>query len=343
MSGSKKVSMKYNQKGLLFSLGAVVFAGLVYSCSPASDKLIPQPVVSYEKVDLKNNDVFRRPMVDILFVVDNSGSMSSYQQNVADNMDQFIDEFSKLKLIDYHIGVISTDPADGGQLEGNPSYVEPTTPNGLNRLKSNLKLGTNGSAWEELFGPTSKALSKKLLSGYNSGFYRQDSYLVIIFVSDAEDQSNMDAIDLMDELVALKGDKNKILSYGAMVPSGTETMNCMQDEGDPRKVEEFLAMNVNAGKNIVRLCDKDFGTKLVNFSKEIVQTVNKPIILSKVPIIPTIKVMYGTQVIPSDTVTGWYFDPKQNAILFGEDLYLDENQPKNAKLDVFFDSVEFGK
>lgn len=334
--------MKYNQKGLLFSLSAIVFAGLFYSCSPASDKLIAQPVVSYEKVDLKNNDVFRRPSVDILFVVDNSGSMGTYQQNVADNMDQFVDQFSQLKLIDYHIGVITTDlPMDGGQLQGDPTYVEPSTVNGLNKLKKNLKVGTNGSATEELFGPVSKALSKRLLAGYNNGFHRPEAYLVIIFVSDAEDQSNIDAIDLMDELIALKGSKDKILSYGAMIPTGTSTSKCSQDYGDPIRVEKFLAMNVNAGKNIVGLCDKDFGTRLVNFSKEIVQVVNKPIILSKVPIIPTIKVVYGKQVIPSNTVTGWYFDPKQNAILFGEDLYLDENQPKGSKLDVFFDSVEF--
>jgi hypothetical protein len=343
MSGSKKVIMKYNQKGLLYSLSAIVFAGLVSSCSPASDKLIPLPVVNYEKVDLKNNDVFRRPSVDILFVVDNSGSMSTYQQNVADNMDQFVNEFSQLKLIDYHIGVITTDSADNGQLEGIPTYVEPSTVDGLNKIKKNLKVGTNGSPEEELFGPTSKALSKRLLAGYNSGFYRQDAYLVIIFVSDAEDQSNISARDLMDELVLLKGTKDKILSYGAIIPTGTATSKCSQDEGNPIEVEKFLAMNVNAGKNIVGLCDRDFGTRLVNFSKEIVQVINKPIVLSKVPIIPTILVKYGAQVIPSNTVTGWYFDPKQNAILFGEDLYLDEEQPPGSKLDVFFDSVEFGQ
>jgi len=195
MSGSKKVIMKYNQKGLLLSLSTIVFAGLFSACSPASDKLIAQPVVNYEKVDLKNNDVFRRPSVDILFVVDNSGSMSTYQQNVADNMDQFVDEFSQLKLIDYHIGVITTDSSDNGQLEGNPTYVEPSTVDGLRKLKNNLKVGINGSPTEELFGPTSKALSKRLLGGYNSGFYRQDAYLVVIFVSDAEDQSDIDPLD----------------------------------------------------------------------------------------------------------------------------------------------------
>lgn len=336
--------MKFNQKGLLFSLSTVIFAGLVYSCSPASEKLIARPTVNYEKVDLKNNDVFRRPMVDILFVVDSSQSMDTYQQNVADNMDQFVDEFSKLKLVDYHIGVVTTDvPKDGGQLQGNPTFVEASTPNGLSELKQNLKVGVDGTGTEELFNPVSKALSKRLLTGYNAGFYRQDAYLVIIFVSDAEDQSRMNGRDLMDELVALKGSKDKILSYGAMIPSGTASYNCYQDTGNPERVEEFLRLNVNAGKNIVRLCDKDFGVRLVDFSKEIVQTVNKPIILSKVPIIPTIRVKFGTQIIPSNTVTGWYFDPKQNAILFGADLYLDENQPLGAKLDVYFDSVEFGK
>ena len=69
--------------------------------------------------------------------------------------------------------------------------------------------------------------------------------------------------------------------------------------------------------------------------------VNKPVVLSKAPIVSTIQVTFGTQVIPSDFNTGWFYNPKDNSIEFGKDLFLDENQPADAKIDVSFDSAKF--
>ncbi len=43
--------------------------------------------------------------IDILFVIDNSRSMINHQKNLSANITKFVDEFAKIKSIDFHIGV----------------------------------------------------------------------------------------------------------------------------------------------------------------------------------------------------------------------------------------------
>lgn len=337
-------------KKFFWSSILVVIAGVGFNaCSPASPKLKPEPLVPNEKIVSANNEAFTRPSVDILFVIDDSGSMSSHQTNLKRNTDLFVNEFTKLKLIDYHMAVTSTtvdewgSKAEDGHLSnlGGKTYIDRNTMNGLDIIKKNMSLGTGGGVYEKLFDPVALALSPPLVNGYNQGFYRPDAHLVIIYVTDTEDQSrSYTAQSFMDFLINLKNNnKNKILSYAAYVP--VSQSGCPRDDSNQGKLEKFLDLNVNAGKNRVSLCDPSFGQKLVDFSKEIVNVVNKPIILSRPPVVSSIKVMYGTQEIPSDPNIGWTFDPIQNAIVFGPNLKLDENQPQGTGIDVSFDSAYY--
>ena len=51
--------------------------------------------------------------VDILFVVDDSGSMAEEQANLARNFDQFINELSSSKGNDYRLAIVTTNLGDG--------------------------------------------------------------------------------------------------------------------------------------------------------------------------------------------------------------------------------------
>src|SRR4051794_20610622 len=44
------------------------------------------------------------PRVDILFIIDDSASMTKHQENLSRNINMFIDEFAQFKSIDFHIG-----------------------------------------------------------------------------------------------------------------------------------------------------------------------------------------------------------------------------------------------
>lgn len=330
-----------------------LFMGLlswgVASCSPDTPNAFLIPSLTEEKVVQENTQVFD-PQVDILFVVDNSGSMSTHQRNLSTNVNKFTSTFIRSSVLDYNIGVVTTD-MDGrswggnkeccGKLVGSVRIVNKNTLNGDQVLAANLAVGINGSSWEKSFDPVAAALSVPLLTGHNAGFYRQASSLVVIFLTDAEDQSdNTDAAGLYRFLVNLKGgNADKVLAYGVLVPSNN-TMDCDRDQSrdTPDRIEDFLSMVVNNKNNIMNICDPDYGTRLANMAKDIVDKVGNIIYLDRPPDIKSIRVTYGTADLPMDYEKGWSFDPKKNAILLGGKINW-SSQPSGSGVKVFYSAA----
>ena len=189
------------------------------------------------------------PQADILFVVDNSGSMATHQANLASNIAQFTQEFLRAPVLDYNIAVTTTDvdgftnPCCGKFFSkgSNPKVVNRRTPNANRILGENLAPGINGSGSEASFDAVSMALDPALLAGHNSGFSRKHSAIVTIFITDAEDQSDIDPLGLYNKLLAMKaGRKKKVFAFGALIP--TSETNCDRDAFQPPTlIEEFLA------------------------------------------------------------------------------------------------------
>jgi hypothetical protein len=318
-----------------------VALALTTSCSGKSDKLVPAAKKG-EKAKISSE--FEDPMIDILFVIDDSGSMDSHQRNLATNINLFVDEIRKFGFIDYRIGVTTSSVSDTlnsvaprGMLYGNPKYVDRNTPQGDIILKSNLIVGTSGSGQEELLNPVYLALTPPMSTGHNAGFYRPDAYLAVVFITDAEDQSarttpSMTPQFLYNFLVQLKlGDASKVLGYGAIIPSGVR--NCSRDQMDePRKIEEFFKL-VNG--QFFSLCDPTFGLQLGGVAKNLVKNVTKVVRLKRWPVVDTIRIVYGSQVVPNDYETGWVYEPASNSIVFGEKFAL-SNQPAGTELEITF-------
>src|SRR5438309_5556876 len=67
--------------------------------------------------------------IDVLWVVDDSGSMAPRQENLAKNLQSFMDVFVK-SGIDYRIAVTTTDIfKEKGAFVGSPKVITPLTPN----------------------------------------------------------------------------------------------------------------------------------------------------------------------------------------------------------------------
>ncbi len=99
--------------GLVLVLGIVL--GLFIACSPESPKLVPPQTAKPEQVrDTSGIKISFNRSVDILFVIDDSGSMSSHQFNLAKNIGLFTAGINSNQVLDYHIGVLTsnmdTDP-----------------------------------------------------------------------------------------------------------------------------------------------------------------------------------------------------------------------------------------
>jgi hypothetical protein len=161
--------------------------------------------------------------VDILWVVDSSGSMAPKQQRLAQNFTKFIQQLvAATPPIDFHIGVATTDTDDplrrGELLTWTIAGAQPPTQNfiacvpqltggvacntdapgadagttsavtAFNQLISNV--GIVGSAQERGLYASYLVLSNPLnLSGATEKFVRQDAALYVVFVSDEDDSS----------------------------------------------------------------------------------------------------------------------------------------------------------
>lgn len=319
-----------------------VFALLALSrCDNSSDKLVPN--LPNQTVNEKIRDIVD-PRIDILFVVDNSGSMSTHQRNLSTNINLFVDEIKNLSFLDYRIGVTTSthyfdsrnvSPGENGNLIGIPNYVDKKTPNGDVILRDRLMVGTRSYTHEYFLDPVMNGLSPAAQAGVNAGFFRRDAYLAVIFITDAEDQGPTTAQGLFDFLVNLKGGRrDKVLSYGAIIPTNS-TRNCDRDDGGvtPRKLEEFIGLT----KGIYfDLCDQDYGLKLAGIAKNLASRVAGEILLSRIPKVETIRITFGSQTIPSHPRHGWIYNPRTNSISFGEDLEL-QPEPPGTEIDIFFE------
>jgi hypothetical protein len=335
-------------KGLI----SCIFFLMLVGCSSDAARNFFSPVPQPKKIDDGDGEqlVFDAK-ADILFVVDDSGSMQTHQTNLAANISQFTSVLTQTSLLEYRIGVITTDNEDVyatkpccGKLVGETRVVTPETPDSNAVLQNNLLVGTGGSGREAPFDTLSRAFAPEILATWNSNFLRSSAALIVIFITDAEDQSRtVEGTDVLNRMLALKrNDRRKVLGYGAIVPTSVPS-GCARDQLDvtPKRIEEFLDLVPNGvtgggrGNNIVSLCATDFGKRLAEFALDIVDQVGSTIYLTRFPEIKTIRVTYGDLVLPEDPRRGWSYNPSKNAIQLGSEIEW-SNQPIGSKIRVFY-------
>lgn len=132
--------------------------------------------------------------IDVLFIIDDSGSMADDQEVLAANFERFIAEADRVGHVDFHIGVTTTDvispDAARGRLIGTPKVLTPTTPNLEGAFASRARVGVQGHGLELGLEAMRLALSEPLLSSHNAGFYRPDAALSVIVVTDEDDSGD---------------------------------------------------------------------------------------------------------------------------------------------------------
>jgi hypothetical protein len=322
----------------------------VLSCSPESPKL--EQRVYTQKVATDVNLDFN-PKVDILFVVDDSGSMEAHQERLSKNVEVLTKSIEKNRVLDYHIGVITTTMGIndyrnvnyGGRLvsmPGKPRFVDRSTPGGMDLLRRYIQVGTSGASTEKVFEPAEAALSA-LATTYNVGFLRQDAYLVFIFITDSDDQSSKingsdySAQEFFNFTTKLKsGNAKKIIPYGIVIPSAINPgVGCARDSGPPKKLEDYISM---LSGYVYDLCDRNYNSNLDFLGKDIVNRVSKFMVLNRRPIVSTIRVLYGAFEIPNDIDKGWSFDASKNAIVFG-DVLMESLSGTSDKLEIIYTAL----
>lgn len=157
--------------------------------------------------------------MDIVFVVDDSGSMSEEQSNLASNFPMFADVLLNYvnedgEHIDFRVGVTTTgrdisysvsfgagfppmsfsEMGDDGALKNNCNvsrrWLEPTDPNLGMTLGCRANVGTSGPGTEMPLLMAKWALGDRVADGTNAGFLRDDALLGIVMLTDEDDSSS---------------------------------------------------------------------------------------------------------------------------------------------------------
>ena len=236
---------------------------------------LPQPIVvplrgegadpaerteRFEQIDTKE--------VDVLFVIDDSCSMREEQQALAVNFAQFI-RAADARAVDFHIGITTTDTTQvAGRLVG--PVITRATPNFQETFRTQSAVGTRGSGIETGLEAMQGALDEADRgTGFNAGLLRPDAALVVIIVSDEDDQSVLTVTEYATDLI--RRSSSEVLTA---VVSGQST-GCQGASGfaDPAaKYEQFLTFFPNGvsesicadwGQTLASLGGQAFGLRRV--------------------------------------------------------------------------------
>jgi hypothetical protein len=201
---------------LLLSSAALLACTVLAACP---DREVTEVNPIQDNVDTKTIPVTLNRDLDILFVIDNSGSMAGEQMSLAANFPTFISVLQQIEggLPNIHIGIVSSNVGAAGQASvpgcagegdngallvkagctgltgqyisdiGNAAGGRDKNYTGaLETLFSCMaQLGTGGCGFEMHL----ESMYRALQPGKNPGFYRDSAYLAVIIIADEDDCS----------------------------------------------------------------------------------------------------------------------------------------------------------
>ncbi|HEY0839642.1 MAG TPA: hypothetical protein VGD74_05605 [Vulgatibacter sp.] len=244
---------------------------LLAAAACGSDKLIDRPA------DPPQTDSFaqlKASSIDILFVIDNSGSMKPHQEALAANFSRFMDLIDPDPSakgedgeVDYRLAIATTDVDEqAGQLQGEPKILQPgQNYDPIAAFKRNVIVGTKGAAREQGLRAAELALQGAAQLKDANGkkaFMRDDAFLYVIFVADEDDNSFGEVRYYHRRLESLKGigNENTVLTS---VITGIDRKGCKI--GEDIHVEygsRYVELTQLTGGVLGNLCTDDWSATL---------------------------------------------------------------------------------
>ena len=294
--------------------------------------------------------------IDILFVVDNSGSMSPAQTNLTNNFHSFITNFVT-KGYDFQIAITTTDAYLAGDnfykkgASAYPNYTStqmralanfkgpvltPSTSSIESKFVSNATVGDRGDGDERALSSFRESLNR------NPTFHRPDAFLAVIILSDEDDFSdpirpeaswtksggvadhsysdpNLETVDsYVNYLDTLTGSTVTTKNYNVSAIATLDTA-CKNQE------------NQSYAESIIGQRYMDLATKTNGVLGSICDTsfadsltlietkileLSTQFYLSRLPDPATIVIHVNGATVPEDATNGWTYQSTSNSIVF---------------------------
>ena len=286
---------------------------------------LPQPIVvpltgrgEQEAIRTENFQQVTNKEVDVLFVIDDSCSMAENQRQVASNFDRFIRE-ADTRQVDFRLGITTTDTTQRpGVLVG--PVISRATPDFQARFRAQAAVGTRGSGIETGLEAMQAALDEASRgNGFNADLIRPTAALVVIIVSDEDDQSPLSPPTYANDL-------NQRTTNGvlAAVVSG-QSAGCSTPLGDAFPApgyEQFLSFF--GGNGLSESICADWGQTLADLGGEAFGLRRSFRLAIRPSIMP---------VAPIVMVDGMLVPPSDYSVV-GNDIVFNEPPPEGATIVV---------
>jgi hypothetical protein len=213
--------------------------------------------------------------IDILMIVDNSGSMSSYQTQLSGNFQSFITWFVEGN-VDYHIAITTTDDGNDpvnvtgaarGAFVGDVITSDMEQDEAEDAFRDQVNVGTSGTGMEVGLKTAYLALTDEdLLDGPNQGFLREEAELSIVFVSDEEDSSPWPVADYINAFFDLKGHRDRDV-FNASALTVTDESECTASQAEASSPgTRYVDVATQTHGLVANLCDDDFAGIVTDLS-----------------------------------------------------------------------------
>ena len=251
------------------------------------------------------------PVLDVLWVIDNSGSMNRFQTNLSGNIGSFMSAFVATGA-DYNMAVISTDDWYLGPI------ITPYTADPEGDLAAQVMMGVGGSGMEKGIEMAAESLKSSAAAGPGGAFFREAAKLVVIFVSDEPDHSVPGWSSYLTFFDSLKpiGD---FVPYGVI---GDHPAGCTisYPYGNAQFGAGYWDLIDHYGGTWYSICASDWGVQLQDLAGEV--TGRRMFVLDESdPIVATIEVTVNSQVTEH-----WEYDETTNSVVFADGHVPDEGQ-----------------
>lgn len=287
---------------------------------------------------------FAPKKIDILWVIDNSGSMKTSQDNLATNFNSFIHRFNQYNY-DFNMAVVTTDGwekkfnssstkarfRDGVSTTRSGVYVmNRDTPNLFNVFNTNVKQGISGNGDERAFESFRQSLNDSFNIGKN--FRRPDAFLAIIIVSDEDDYSHAGSsmitnsnnsnlysvnsfVTFLDTYTGRQPNTVANYSVNAITVMDTACKNKLDVDANERVIgTRYMQLADKTGGQKGSLCN-DFGNTLSLISDSIIE-LSSSFQLNRKPVESSIVIIVDGASVPKDGTNGWTYDATTNTITF---------------------------
>ena len=248
-------------------------------------------------------DSFTQPMsidgIDILWVIDRSGSMNMYNTELLNGVQAML---SALPISDWRLVMISADPTRSIN-----STEFPLVP-GDDITDAEDMLSTLTSApWEEGFNSTYEYIVN---NPYSSTWMRPEAGLLVVFVSDEEEQSTPEYPAAMDFVNWYQTQRMGSVFLASIVNLDASISLCERPPSPINVGDRYMEATSALGGTIVDICDEDWAPGVTDATHSVDPYEELP--LTHIPNDPnSIRVF-----VNGSLSTDWYYSATDNVVYF---------------------------